>query len=236
MLHPALQGILDDPAMTVRVPPPPVSTARVREAANAAMHRGRRPALASVTEALVPAAPPMPVRVYRPRAGPNAPAVVLYHGVGFVWSSPDTHDGLCRRIAERSGAVVVSVNYRLSSGAPYPAAEDGALAVLGHLWKHAAALGIDRRRIGVCSDGAGAFVAACAAARFLAAGGSLTATTLIDPALDPRCVGPQPRGSRRRSRPHDRGDAPVLTRPPPRGRSARGGVGRRAFRGRRRPC
>ena len=126
MLHPALQGILDDPAMTVRVPPPPVSTARVREAANAAMHRGRRPALASVTEALVPAAPPMPVRVYRPRAGPNAPAVVLYHGVGFVWSSPDTHDGLCRRIAERSGAVVVSVNYRLSPGAPYPAAEDDA--------------------------------------------------------------------------------------------------------------
>ena len=179
---------------------------------------------------------PCAVRIYRLRAEPNAPAVVLYHGGGFVWGSLDANDGLCRRIAERSGAVVVSVNYRLSPGAPYPAAEDDALAVLGHLRRHAAALGIDRRRIGVCGDGAGAFVAACAAARFLAAGGSLMAMTLIDPALDPRCVGPQPRGSRRRSRPHDRGDAPVLTRPPPRGRSARGGVGRRAFRGRRRPC
>ena len=189
-LHPALRELLADPSMTVRIPPPHVPMRKVRTAADAAMHRGAQPFMTSVEDMLVPADPPVPIRLYRPTAVRPAPAILFCHGGGFVWGSLETHDGLCRRIATRTGALVFAVGYRLSPEAPFPAAQNDAFAVLEHLWTRAVALGVDRKRIGVCGDSAGAFVAAHAAARFLAIGRSLAAMTLIYPALDPLCARP----------------------------------------------
>ena len=65
----------------------------------------------------------VPVRVYEPEDAPAT--VVFFHGGGFVVGSLDTHDNLCRLLADRSGLRVVSVDYRLAPENPFPAAVAG---------------------------------------------------------------------------------------------------------------
>ena len=201
-LHPAIAALAADPRMTVRVPPPHVPIRKVRAAADAAMHVGARPAMASTLDRTMAADPPVPVRIYRPRPGRAAPAVVFCHGGGFVWGSIDTHDGLCRRLAARSGAVVVSVGYRLSPDHPFPAAERDAREVLRHVRLGAGGLGIDPARIAVAGDSAGAFLAVHATAGAVADGAPPAHLSLAYPALDPLCLGASHAGH---------ADGPVLT-------------------------
>lgn len=66
----------------------------------------------------------VPVRVYEPDDAPGT--VVFFHGGGFVVGSLDTHDALCRMLADRSGLRVVSVDYRLAPEHPFPAAVEDA--------------------------------------------------------------------------------------------------------------
>ena len=67
----------------------------------------------------------VPVRVYRP-TGRAAGALVYFHGGGWVVGSLDSHDRLCRTLAARAGATVVSVGYRLAPEHPFPAAVEDA--------------------------------------------------------------------------------------------------------------
>lgn len=66
----------------------------------------------------------VPVRVYEPEDAPAT--VVFFHGGGFVVGSLDTHDNLCRLLADSSGLRVVSVDYRLAPENPFPAAVEDA--------------------------------------------------------------------------------------------------------------
>ncbi|MFF3068944.1 alpha/beta hydrolase [Kitasatospora sp. NPDC057904] len=102
--------------------------------------------------------PGVPVRVYRPRAARGA--VIWLHGGGFVMGGLDTEHPWAARIAADSGAVVISVGYRLAPEHPYPAALDDVYAVL--LWAagNAAELGIDPERIAIGGHSAGATLAA----------------------------------------------------------------------------
>lgn len=96
------------------------------------------------------------VRIYRPRARRDAqPALVYYHGGGFVVGDVDSHDGLCRRLALRSGLTVLSVDYALAPEHPFPGAYDD--AVLAYRWvlEHADELVIDPARVAVGGDSAG---------------------------------------------------------------------------------
>lgn len=98
----------------------------------------------------------MRVRIYRPRARREAqPALVYYHGGGFVVGDADSHDGLCRHLAHRSGLTVLSVDYALAPEHPFPGAYDD--AVLAYRWvvEHADELVIDPARVGVGGDSAG---------------------------------------------------------------------------------
>ncbi|MEN8160416.1 MAG: alpha/beta hydrolase, partial [Myxococcota bacterium] len=70
----------------------------------------------------------IPVRVYRPEGPAELPALVYFHGGGWVIGSIDTHDGSCRDLANRIGCVVVSVDYRLAPENPYPAAAEDCYA------------------------------------------------------------------------------------------------------------
>ena len=109
--------------------------------------------MASVVEA---AAGGIPVRVYTPEnATAPAPAVVYFHGGGWVLCSLDTHDVICRAIARRAGAVVVSVDYRLAPEHKFPAAIDDCYAATCWTAANAARLGIDPARIAVAGDSAG---------------------------------------------------------------------------------
>lgn len=103
----------------------------------------------------------VPVRIYTPVEAPSGlPVVVYFHGGGWTIGDLDTHDGICRAIAARTGAIVVSVDYRLAPEHPFPAAVEDCYAVLRWVGGHAGELGGDPSRIAVAGDSAGANLAA----------------------------------------------------------------------------
>jgi acetyl esterase len=114
---------------------------------------------------------PMRVWIYTPagaRMGP-LPGLVYFHGGGFVAGSLETHDGICRALANASGCRLVSVDYRLGPEARFPAAVEDACAATRWIGDRAEQLGIDAR-LGVCGDSAGATLAAAVAQTLAAAG------------------------------------------------------------------
>ena len=111
------------------------------------------------------------VRIYWPSADSGLPLCVYLHGGGFVIGDLDTHDPLCRRLANRSGAIVVSVDYRLAPEHRYPAGVDDASAALCWVAENAVQLGGDPNRLAIAGDSAGGNLAAVASHRALDAGG-----------------------------------------------------------------
>ena len=108
----------------------------------------------TIEDRMVPADPDVPVRIYRPRQAQGA--IVWMHGGGWIMGDLDTEHPWASRIAEGSGAVVISVGYRLAPEHPFPAALDDVYAVLTWTAEHAAELGIDPERIAVGGHSAGA--------------------------------------------------------------------------------
>ena len=105
----------------------------------------------------------IPMRLYRP-LGSNAaqvlPVLVYYHGGGWVIGDLDTHDSLCRGLANASGCAVVAVDYRLSPEHRFPAAVDDSIAALKWVHANAGELKLDANRIAVGGDSAGGNLAA----------------------------------------------------------------------------
>src|SRR5437763_4370917 len=103
----------------------------------------------------------LPYRSYTPvDAAPEPlPALVYFHGGGFVIGDLDTHEGLCRLFANASGCRVISVAYRLAPEHKFPAAVDDAYAAVTWVAEHVRALGIDPGRIAIGGDLAGAKLA-----------------------------------------------------------------------------
>ncbi|MEY2436911.1 MAG: acetyl esterase [Acidimicrobiaceae bacterium] len=105
----------------------------------------------------------IPVRVYRPAAAPLGdprPILVWYHGGGWVIGDLDTADVTCRSLANATGAIVVSVDYRLAPEHRFPAAVDDCVAALEWVIAHGDELGGDPSRIAVGGDSAGGNLAA----------------------------------------------------------------------------
>jgi len=102
------------------------------------------------------AAGEIPARLFTP-AGASAvtPGLVYFHGGGFVIGDIDTHDGLCRRLADQAGLRVLSVDYRLAPEHPFPASHDDALAATKWAFDHAGEIGFDPTKIVVGGDSAG---------------------------------------------------------------------------------
>ncbi len=100
-------------------------------------------------------------RGYAPVAasGPQ-PALIFFHGGGFVAGSLESHDGLCRLLAAEGCFKVIAVEYRLAPEHVYPAALDDALASVLWIEANASALGVDAGRIALGGDSAGAMLAA----------------------------------------------------------------------------
>jgi acetyl esterase len=130
----------------------------------------------------------IPVRIYHPAgaAAGSLPVLVYAHGGGFVFCDLDSHDGLCRNIANRTAAVVVSVGYRLAPEYPWPAAAEDVYAVTRWVADNCAALGADAGRIAVGGDSAGGNLAAVTALMARDRGGpALVAQLLVYPMITP---------------------------------------------------
>lgn len=97
----------------------------------------------------------IPIRIYTPAGNAPFPALVFYHGGGWVLGSIESHDAICRELANLASCVVVSVEYRLAPEHKFPAAVEDAYESLEWIVDHAAELGIDADRIAVGGDSAG---------------------------------------------------------------------------------
>ncbi|MER7192934.1 alpha/beta hydrolase [Streptomyces flaveolus] len=116
-----------------------------------------------IEDRTVPAGPDVPVRIYRPADAHGA--VIWLHGGGWVVGGLDTEHHWAVPTARLSGAVVITVDYRLAPEHRFPAALDDVYAVLTWVHEHAAELGVDPARIAVAGHSAGGNLAAAAALR-----------------------------------------------------------------------
>ena len=105
----------------------------------------------------------LPIRIYDPATRAQAPAIAYFHGGGWVVGDLDTHDASCRKLAAETGAVVLSVDYRLAPEHPFPAALEDCYAALDWLAANAESIGADPDRLVVAGDSAGGNLAAATA-------------------------------------------------------------------------
>ena len=108
----------------------------------------------------------IPLRLYKPAQAVGAelvaglPVLVYFHGGGWVIGDLDTHDVLCRELANGSGCAVVAVDYRMGPEHRFPAAVDDCFAAACWVRDNAAKLGLDASRLAVGGDSAGGNLAA----------------------------------------------------------------------------
>jgi acetyl esterase len=167
---------------------PPVVARRLYRDSRAALTPDP-PVVGPVLLRLAPsAAGPVPIRHYRPKGTTDdetLPALVYFHGGGWVIGDLDTHDVVCRTLANEAQCAVFSVEYRKAPEARFPSAVDDCFAATRYIAAQADALRVDAHRIAVGGDSAGGNLAAVISLLARDAGGPAVAfQLLIYPATD----------------------------------------------------
>ena len=176
-LHPQAQAIADFYAAVRTTPFEALSPDDARALYNA----GQIPSEEMVFEIRDVDAGGIPCRLYRPSSDTDLGLLVFFHGGGWVIGDLDSHDGVCRSLANKSGHAVLSVDYRLAPEHKFPAAYDDCANALRWAHDNASSLGVDKTRIAVGGDSAGGNLAAAVA---LAEVVPLRFQLLIYPAVD----------------------------------------------------
>jgi acetyl esterase len=163
-LDPQAQALLD---VMQAVGAPALHTLPVEQAREqmraALLTRGQPLALHQVEDVRLPTPHgALPLRLYRPRPG-LLPVALFLHGGGWTLNDIDTHDHLCRRIAQRSGWLVASLDYRRAPEHKHPAALEDARLAYGWLLENAARLEGDPALIALVGESSGATTAAALA-------------------------------------------------------------------------
>ena len=198
MLHPQARALL---RLIEERGVPPTHTLSPQEARR--LYRERRaftqPEPPPVAECRELSAGGIPARMYRPLGAPPGealPGLVYLHGGGWTIGDLDTHDTLCRELANGAACAVISVDYRLAPEHRFPAAFEDALAATRWTRREAATLGLDASRLAIGGDSAGGNLAGAVAIALrddAEEGDSappLVFQLLIYPATDQRCNQP----------------------------------------------
>jgi acetyl esterase len=170
---------------TQRIAGPPIETLPITKgrkllSESARIISGKQPIGAVTNRKITGPAGPIPLRFYTPEnLTGTAPALVFYHGGGFAMGDLESHDGLCRYLAEQAQVRVISVDYRLAPEAQFPAGVDDSIAAWKWIVENADGLGIDRARIAVGGDSAGGNLAAVIAQEMVHSGGPVPAFQLL---------------------------------------------------------
>ena len=195
-LHPQAQAVADFYAAMRTTPFEELSPTDARALYNAE----QVPSTEAVHEIRDVQAGTILCRLYRPSADTNLGLLVFFHGGGWVIGDLNSHDGVCRSLANKSGHAVLSVDYRLAPEHIFPAAFDDCLAAVKWASENAQALGIDNSRMAVGGDSAGGNLAAAVA---LAEIVPLKFQMLIYPAVDMSMESPSI---------NENANAPILTK------------------------
>ena len=192
-LHPQVAALLDA-VKASRIPP--MHTVPAAEARRIYRDtRGRllppAPQMALCEDLPIPGpAGKIPVRHYRPAgsvAGQKLPALLFFHGGGWVIGDLDTHDVLCRELSNGAGCTVIAIDYRLAPEHRFPAAVDDSIAAMRHFVQRAADYAFDATRVAVGGDSAGGNLATVVALAARDAGyPPLAYQLLIYPGTDQR--------------------------------------------------
>jgi acetyl esterase len=147
------------------------------------------PELKSIEPLAIPApAGSIPARVYTPlklrKANELAPCLVFFHGGGWVIGNLDSHDVVCRKLADEGQLIVISIDYRLAPEHKFPAAVNDVVAATTWIAGHAKQLGIDASRLMIGGDSAGGNLAAVVAISARDNGPAIAGQVLIYPAVD----------------------------------------------------
>jgi acetyl esterase len=192
-LHPQVAALLERAAKSPLPPYWQVPAAVARR-----LYRDTRgpltpdpPAIESSYLLLVPGkAGPIPVRAYRPKGAAKdemLPALVYYHGGGWVIGDLDTHDVVCRTLANSARCAVFSVEYRKAPESPFPAPVEDSFSALEFVSRNSNSLKINSTQIAVGGDSAGGNLATVVALMARDAGGpALAFQLLIYPGCDQR--------------------------------------------------
>jgi acetyl esterase len=144
----------------------PVAQARVAARAYAAM-AGAPEDVHSVIHDFIPGpTADLPITIYRPdEARGLAPVLVYFHGGGWMVANISIVDSVVRSLANRTGCVVISVNYQKAPEHKFPTPMDDCFAAVKWIAEHAEELGVDVHRLAVGGDSAGGNLAAAVALR-----------------------------------------------------------------------
>ena len=126
----------------------------------------------------------LPIRIYRPTADTSAPAIIYLHGGGWVLNFLDIYDASLSRLANQTGATIISVHYQKAPEHPFPIPFDDCYATLLWVIENAEALHIDKNRIGVAGDSAGGNLASAVALKARDNGIKLAFQLLVYPCND----------------------------------------------------
>jgi acetyl esterase len=144
----------------------PIEQARAGHEAETKQLSGPGEPVAEVREVEVPSpCGAFPVRVYRPEGEGPLPLVAYVHGGGWMLGSVESFDTVARALANASGAMVASIEYRLAPEHPFPAGLDDVVSAVRWLAANAAELGADPERLAIVGDSAGGNLATVAARR-----------------------------------------------------------------------
>ncbi|NML42653.1 alpha/beta hydrolase [Ramlibacter sp. G-1-2-2] len=123
-------------------------------------------------------------RVVRPVQGEPTATLAYFHGGGFILGDLDSHEAHCIRIANATGAVVVSVDYSLAPEAPFPAGADDSIAASRWIYENRAQFGGADQPFALGGDSAGGNMAAVSAIACRDAGVPVAVQFLLYPATD----------------------------------------------------
>ena len=126
----------------------------------------------------------LPIRIYRPTTDTSAPAIIYLHGGGWVLNFLDIYDASLSRLANQTGATIISVHYQKAPEHPFPIPFDDCYATLLWAIENAEALQIDKKRIGVAGDSAGGNLASAVALKARDNGIKLAFQLLVYPCND----------------------------------------------------
>lgn len=161
-LDPQVRKMLDDMKALGIKPNHQLTVQEAREnmLARVSSYAGEPIEVATVEDRFIPGpGGELMIRLYRPDRAGTLPALIYFHGGGWVIGSVETHDHVCRALANDAGCLVASVEYRRAPEHKFPAALEDAYAATEWLLANAGELGVDPARVAIGGDSAGANLA-----------------------------------------------------------------------------